>query len=305
MPTSVILGAAMVASALPIAWWSVGRRTTTGVSAANLRRGFDTSADLRALTLEQPAGERVVAPLLGFLAGRARRLTPAGALDRLEHRIVAAGLQHQWSVERVLAGKALLTLIAALLTLTRLVATPSVLMLLVTAGAVALAWFLPDVLLDGRAKERRAKVQLELPDSIDQVTIAVEAGLGFEAALARVAANGEGILAVELARTLQDIQIGVPRADALDGLAYRTDLADLRHFVTAIRQAERYGLPVAHVLRVQSVELREKRRQRAEERAMKIPVKILLPLVFCILPTLFMVILGPAAVRIAGSGSWS
>ncbi len=131
------------------------------------------------------------------------------------------------------------------------------------------------------------------------MTVGVEAGLGFDAAMAHAARNGRGLFAAELMRTLQDIQIGLSRDAALDRLLARTDVADLRHVVFAIRQSERYGLPIANILRVQSAELREKRGAKAEERAMRIPVKIVFPLVFCILPSLFIVVLGPATLTIS------
>jgi tight adherence protein C len=163
----------------------------------------------------------------------------------------------------------------------------------------ALGYFAPDVVLIGRAQARQQIIQRELPDVLDQITVSVEAGLGFDAALAQAGRNGKGPLAEELARTMQDVAIGVPRLKALAGLLERTDVPDLRHFVLAVKQAEQYGVPIAQVLRVQSTDLREKRRQRAEEQAMKIPVKIVFPLVFCILPALFVVILGPAGMRVA------
>jgi tight adherence protein C len=130
----------------------------------------------------------------------------------------------------------------------------------------------------------------------------VEAGLAFEPAMARASRSRRGPLADELSRTLQDIQLGVPRAVALKNLVQRTDVPDLRTFVHAIAQAEKYGVPIARILRVKSSELRSKRRQAAEERAMKIPVKIVVPLIFCILPALFIVLMGPAVIRIANTG---
>ncbi len=126
----------------------------------------------------------------------------------------------------------------------------------------------------------------------------MEAGLGFDAALGRISRSGRGPLAAEIARLLQELRMGVPRAEALENLLERTDVPELRQFVHAVTQAETYGVPVTRVLRSQSVEQREKRRFRAEERAMKLPVKVIFPLVFCILPTLFIVVLGPAFVHL-------
>ena len=133
---------------------------------------------------------------------------------------------------------------------------------------------------------------------IDQITVSVESGLGFDSAMARAARAGTGVFAEELRRVMQDMQVGLSREAAFDRLLGRTDVADLRHVVLAIRQSDRYGLPLADTLAVQAEELRDKRRARAEERAMKIPVKIVFPLVFCILPALFVVVLGPAFLKI-------
>ena len=143
-------------------------------------------------------------------------------------------------------------------------------------------------------QERQQAIQLELPDTLDQMTIAVEAGLGFESAMARAGANGTGPLAEELVRTLQDIAVGQPRREAYLALADRTGVQDLRRFIRAVVQADQYGVSIADVLRTQAQEMRLKRRQRAEEKAMQIPVKVIFPLILCILPTLFIVLLGPA-----------
>jgi tight adherence protein C len=138
----------------------------------------------------------------------------------------------------------------------------------------------------------------DLPDALDMLTITVEAGLGFDAALSQVARNTEGPLAAEFFRVLQEMQIGMGRMDALRALSDRADLPELRGFITSMIQADAFGIPIANVLRVQAKEMRIKRSQRAEEQAMKVPVKILFPLIFCILPTLFVVVIGPGAVNI-------
>ncbi|NNL26812.1 MAG: type II secretion system F family protein [Acidimicrobiia bacterium] len=137
-----------------------------------------------------------------------------------------------------------------------------------------------------------------MPDTLDQVTMAVEAGMGFEGAVDRVAAAGHGPLSHELLRFLREMQLGVSRTEALRNLGDRTDVDDLRSFVFAIIQSENYGLPIAQVLRVQASDLRDKRRSRAEERALKLPVLLIFPLAFGIFPAIFIVLLGPAAIRI-------
>ena len=145
---------------------------------------------------------------------------------------------------------------------------------------------------------RTERLRRELPDALDLMTISVEAGLSFDAALAQVARNTTGPMAEEFFRVLQEMQIGWGRAEAMRALSDRTDLPELRGFVLAMIQADAFGIPVANVLRVQADEMRVKRTQRAEEAAQKVPVKILFPLIFCIMPALFVVILGPAIIQI-------
>jgi tight adherence protein C len=158
----------------------------------------------------------------------------------------------------------------------------------------------PDLLLLSRGQERQQAIGLELADTLDQMTIAVEAGLGFESAIARVGRNGKGPLAEELVRTLQDIAVGQPRREAYLALAERTGVRDLRRFIRAVVQADQFGVSIADVLRTQSHEMRLKRRQRAEQKAMQIPVKVIFPLILCILPTLFIVLLGPVVLSVVG-----
>jgi tight adherence protein C len=158
-------------------------------------------------------------------------------------------------------------------------------------------------MLYSRGQERQDAIGLELADTLDQMTIAVEAGLGFESAMARAGANGKGPLAEELVRTLQDIAVGQPRREAYLALAERTGVKDLARFIRAVVQADAYGVSIADVLRTQAQEMRLKRRQRAEEKAMQIPVKVIFPLILCILPTLFIVLLGPAVMDIVAAFS--
>jgi tight adherence protein C len=148
------------------------------------------------------------------------------------------------------------------------------------------------------AYNRADRMRKELPDALDLLTISVEAGLAFDAAMSQVARQTEGPLAEEFFRVLQEMQIGMGRIDAFKAMAERTDVDDIRTFVTALVQADAFGIPIANVLRIQAKEMRLKRSQRAEEQAQKVPVKILFPLIFCILPTLFIVVIGPAGLQI-------
>jgi tight adherence protein C len=294
-----ILGAAAVVATPVLLWWALaGERTAAAVS-RNLTTALGGPIDVRGAVLDRSARERALEPAIERWAARARRLTPAGRIERMERRILLAGAPREWTLERVLAAKLVLGLTGLGFGLLLFVTHPDPVSLLVLLGAPLLGWFAPDALLAGRADRRQQAIRIALPDTLDQVTISVEAGLGFEAALARSGRTGHGPLAEELLRTLQDVQAGMSRGEALKRLVERVDVDELNHFVLAIVQAESYGIPIAQVLRVQSAELRVRRRQRTEEQAQKLPVKILFPLVLCILPVLFIVLLGPAVLRIS------
>jgi len=302
------LGAAAVALALLILLWSLsgigGRRTRSSLSGLEVEE--HRVVDEHQLRLQQPARHRFVRPLLAPMARRARRLTPAGWVTSLERHVRLAGSPRAWSVERILGVKLLLgiaTLIVGIFWIARFSISggpwAQTLVRVVAVPVLALVFYLlPDLILRLQGRDRQQVIQTALPDVLDQMSISVEAGLGFDAALSRVVESGRGPLVNELLRALREISIGVPRKQAFRNLVERTDVPELRHFVFAVNQAEEYGLPIANVLRVQSKELRVIRRQRAEERAMKLPVKIVLPLVFCIFPALFVVLLVPAAIRI-------
>lgn len=300
MPIVVVLAAAAVALSLPLLWWSVaGVKTGQHVVDPSRLSGANLPVDLRSERLQRGAHERAIQPLLGKLTRFARRLTPFGWIESLERRITLAGRPPAWTIERVLVAKLLLGGVAFGLGFLAFADRRTTPWLVAWAAMTALGYFAPDLLLVSRGQERGDAIGKALPDTLDQMTISVEAGLGFEAAMSRVAHTGTGPLAAELVRTMQEIQIGLPRNKALRNLADRTEVPDLRHFVLAVIQAEEYGIPIADVLRTQAAEQRLKRRQRAEEQAMKIPVKIIFPLVLCILPTLFLVILGPAVIQIS------
>lgn len=296
-PIFLTLAAAAVVVSIPMLWYSLaGARSASGSAARNL--GGGTLSDLRDIKLRDSARDRAIKPLMGALARQGRRVTPQGLVMSLERRLILAGTAATWSIERVLALKLTFAVVGAALGTLRFVAAPSTSRLLFAIVTTLLGYFLVDLILFGRARERQREILHALPDTLDQLSIAVEAGLGFEAAMARIGRTGSGPLADEMVRTLQEIQIGQPRSTALRHLVDRTNVSDLRHFVLAIVQAEAYGVPIANVLRVQSGEMRVRRRQRAEEQAMKLPVKLVFPLVLCILPALFIIVIEPGALRI-------
>jgi len=301
MPLFVWLCALAIVASVGTAWWSLsGARTAPAGRARDNLTAPPKATDFRQVVLQQSAQERVVRPAAAAAARQMRRITPAGYLDGLERKLKLSGMIERWTIEQVLAVKLLGGLVGLFLGGIYFLGAPTLGRFVVLAVFAGLAAFAPDLILTSRADTRQRAIELDLADSLDQITVCVEAGLSFEAALARVAQK-EGPLSSEFGRLLQDIQIGIPRARALENLLERTDVPDLRGFVHAFSHAERYGIPIAQVLRVQAAELRDKRRQRAEERALKIPVKLVFPVVLCILPALFVVLAGPAAVRISES----
>jgi tight adherence protein C len=212
-----------------------------------------------------------------------------------------AGSPFGWDAERVLVAKVGGLVVGMVLGLLFFVVFGFAWPLRVL-GFVAislLGYWLPNVVLTNAVQRRQNQIRTALADSIDLLTICVEAGLGFDAALAHVSKNTDGPLADEFYRTLQEVQLGRSRNEAMRNLADRSDVPELRAFVLAMVQADIFGVSVANVLRVQARDMRVKRRQLAEERAMKVPIKVLFPVLFCIFPALFVVILGPAIMRIA------
>ena len=228
-----------------------------------------------------------------------RAATPGGALARIRRRLDFAGNPPYWTVDRIFEIKGLGLIVAGVL---------GVVLGVVVAGlpgaliggpvAAALGFFVPDVVVYDLSERRQQKIRHTLPDILDTLTVSVEAGLGFDAALAQVTRYGRGPLAGEFARVLQEMQIGRSRVDAMRALGLRTSVTELRSFCAIVVQATELGVPIANVLREQAREMRIRRRQRAEELAQKVPVKILFPLIFCLFPAVFIVVLGPGVINI-------
>jgi tight adherence protein C len=286
--------------------------TIIGVTTQERRAVNRSLAAMEALTsapaemreeLHRPFSERVVEPALARLSKLSRRLTPSEGAERIQHRLDIAGNPPGWTIERVQGLKLVgfVGLLVVGLGLTMVLGLSLFATLTVSVGLSMLGYMLPNIVIHQMGETRSKQMQRDLPDALDLLTISVEAGLAFDAALARVAKSTEGPLAAEFARVLQEMNIGVGRVDAIRALGERTHIPELRAFVTAMVQADAFGIPIAQVLRVQSQEMRVKRRQRAEEKAQKVPVKILFPLIFCILPTLFLVVMGPAVIKMIES----
>jgi len=287
---SVLLGAVLVSQ-------RSARRRPVQLLEAQIGRSVAVTRDEE---LSRSFRERALIPFLGAMGTLGTKLTPIGMRKRIGRKLVLLGSPAGWDAEKIAAlkvisaggGVALGFLAASTIGWEGLRFFGVV---LVVGGIGTL---LPGAMLDMKAKARQEGIRRALPDTMDLLTISVEAGLGFDAALGQVVRSTEGPLAQEIARMLQEMQVGVSRADALRAMAERNDVEELRGFVLAMVQAEQFGVSISKVLRSQAKQLRLKRRQRAEEKAMKVPVKILFPLIFCILPAMFVVLLGPGIIRV-------
>ncbi|WP_425940431.1 type II secretion system F family protein [Ornithinimicrobium sp. W1665] len=285
----LLLGAGLVGLALLLLVYAF----STSEDAVRRRALANLLRDVHAAREEDP----YAAPS-GPLYRMAYGLTPAGTVRLIDRLLAGAGRPARWPLHRVIVTKLVATSATVGLFALLLSGEFSTRMIVLALLTTAFVWFLPEIFLYNTGLKRRQAVQEALPDTLDQLTIAVEAGLGFESAIAHVARGSSGPLADEFVRTLQEIQVGVPRRVAYKGLTDRVLVEDLRRFVRAIMQGEEHGISIAKVLSTQASEMRIKRRQRAEEKAMQIPVKVVFPLILFILPALFIVVMGPGAINI-------
>jgi tight adherence protein C len=275
---------------------TVGSSQTTGVARSLELVNYQATRQSVAKN-ELAARDRLLDPLLNALRRMAQRLSPAGTGDRITQSLDKAGNPAAWSVERIMGLKGVGLVLGAVLGL--LLFGFSLFGVLGAAALGAFGFFLPDLLVYNAGLRRQQELRRGLADALDMLTVCVEAGQGFDAAILQVARTVTGPIGGEFARVLSEIQIGKSRADAFASLGERTTAPEVKTFVSALVQADRMGLPVAAVLREQTKEMRIARRQRAEEQAQKVTVKILFPLLLCIFPALFIIIIGPAAIRIA------
>jgi tight adherence protein C len=298
-----IIIAVLAAVAVLLITFGVAARPAEDVVQARLSQLVVQPKSLEEMEMQLPFYERVMRPMIQRLAKLGQRRQEGGMVARIDAKLEKAGYPGglrgaDW------IGVKLLSLIAfAVIGL--------LLGLLLTGGAfvMALLFFLvggaigymaPEFWLGRKMRARSEQMTLDLPDALDLLTISVEAGLGFDAALAKVVEKMNGPLVDEFRQALAEVRMGRARRDALRDVANRADAQPVSNFVGAIVQAEQLGVPIAKVLQIQSNQLRIQRRQRAEEAAAKAPVKMLFPMVGCIFPTIFIVILGPAIVTVMG-----
>ena len=304
MSVTLLIGAGLLCAAMILALSVIGVITTErrGVARSVAAvQALDSAPSVLKAEIEKPFAERVIAPLGERMVGVGRKIARADTATKIQYRLNIAGNPPAWDVNRILGLKVLGLALAGGLGFLYLLGLgwPFYRVVVATALIAAFGYVLPNVLLYNAGQKREKLMRNGLPDAMDLLTISVEAGLGFDAAVSRVAKNGEGPLNQEFARLLQEMQLGVGRTDAMRAMASRSSLADLKSFCSAMVQADSLGIPIARVLRIQSQEMRTKRRQRAEEKAQQVPVRIMIPLVLFILPCLFIVIMGPAGIQMA------
>ncbi len=298
MPMIVWLGAVALASSLPVAWWAVTADRSLNRRVTQNLAGYQPT--MREAVLDHRAGQRFVGPMAKQVGTRLVPYTPAGWMEGRATAIAKAGWTGRVTPEQVLGVKILLPLSVAGYGALRLLGSasdPTTRGVVVTLVTAAVGFVVPDLAIRAKADRRAEDITILLPDVLDQLTISVEAGLGFEAALSRITESEDHALAHEFGRMLQDVRLGTSRRDALEAMAQRSQVDDLRSVVLTLRQAEALGVPLAQSLRNVAGEMREKRRFRAEEKANKLPIKMIFPLGLCILPALFIVILGPAVIQ--------
>jgi tight adherence protein C len=260
---------------------------------------------LEELELSQPFSDRVVKPLIRGIAQFIGRFAPQRNIEEIRRKLELAGRPYGWGPTEFLGVRGMAGVLLAVLTFLLLTMSGQYLpkRFLFTLGAGALGFYLlPTLWLSSKIRSRQNEIVKALPDALDLLTISVEAGLGFDAAMSKVAEKWENQLSLAFSRVIQEIQVGKLRREALRDMADRMDVPDVSSFVAAIIQADQLGVSIAKVLRIQSEQMRIRRRQRAEEKAHQAPVKMLFPMAFLIFPALFIVLLGPAVLVVMNSG---
>jgi len=299
MPTTVLIIGGLAALAVLFITWGLAGRQSGDVVQQRLEQLVVQPKSLEEMELQQPLADRVLRPLVQRLSRIGSRGDSGGLIARADAKLEKAGYPGGLRGADWMGVKLLSTIVlgvgVALLML--LVGKIQLALLFGVAGA-GLGYMAPEFWLGSRARKRSFAMVLQLPDALDLLTISVEAGLGFDAALAKVVEKMEGPLVNEFRQALAEIRMGRTRRDALRDVVARADAQPVSNFIGAIVQAEQLGVPIAKVLQIQSQQLRIERRQRAEEMAAKAPVKMLFPMVGCIFPTIFIVILGPAIITV-------
>jgi tight adherence protein C len=302
-PLPLIVAGVAAGAILLIVLGLAGNAPVDPVQARLTQLGTMQAKNLEELELQQPLFERTIRPLANRLSGAMARVTSTSFTQQTEKRLALAGNPGGLRTADWLGVKAVGAIIGGVLfgllfLIVGFMALPAVLRFVMIPIGALFGYTLPEFWLGGRVRKRQHQILLQIPDALDLLTISVRAGLGFDGALGKVVEKLQGPLTEEFRRALAEIRVGKARRDALRDIIPRTEVTALTNFIGAIIQAEQLGVSISKVLQVQSEQLRIERRQRAEEMAAKAPIKMLFPLVGCIFPSLFIVILGPAIILI-------
>ncbi len=295
----------LLASAVGIGVWTVASSADEKATIrASLRQldGYEVD-NVREQEMLKPVRERTVEPLMGRLVALGKRFTPDGYADKVRAKLISSGNNSADATDRFLAVKVVCfaATFPALYFVFGVVGMGGMNGLIVGGLLAGVLIMGPDAMLNRKVEERQTEIRQKLPDVLDLLVISVEAGLGFEQALDRTVSAVPGALTHEFSRMLGEVRAGSSRADAMRAMEKRCDVAELRSFVLAILQADTFGVSIGRVLRAQADEMRIKRRQAAQELAQKAPVKMMIPMVFCVFPALFVVVIGPAIINISNS----
>jgi len=310
-PIALVVAAVAAGAILLIVIGLAGNSPVDPVQARLTQLGSMQAKNLEELELQQPIIDRTLRPLMAKLSGRMSNMASASFTQTTEKRLAIAGNPGNMRVADWLGIKAIGAAVGGLIFFALFILpgiisfVPFPISLIMIPVGLLFGYTIPEFWLGGRVKKRQKGILMQIPDALDLLTISVRAGLGFDGALAKVVEKLKGPLTEEFRRALAEIRVGKPRRDALRDIVPRTEVPALTNFIGAIIQAEQLGVSISKVLQVQSEQLRIERRQRAEEMAAKAPIKMLFPLVGCIFPSLFIVILGPAIILIMinlGSG---
>ncbi len=305
-PVLLLLGLAVV---LAVAMVVIGMRAPKREDALEARLAelgaMGRTATLEEIELSLPFSERVIRPILQKVAALIGRMTPSQTLTRTRRYLELAGLSQKIGPAEFVAARYIIAgvLGGLVILLMGRMALPMSRKLLLIVVAFALGYYLPGSWLGSKIRRRQHEILKSLPDALDLLTICVEAGLSFDAAMAKVVEKWDNELSRAFARVLQEIQLGKLRREALRDMADTMDIRDVSNFVAALIQADQLGVSIAKVLRIQSDQMRVRRRQRAEELARQAPIKMIIPIVFLIFPALFIILLGPGVLNVIRSGA--
>ena len=272
---------------------------------ARLAQFGERDMTLEEIEMTMPFGERFLRPIFERIGSIVTSKTPAKQQEALQEKINLAGKPFGMTVGMLLTTQivALLASTALAFGLSQVLGLQGTIAIATPVGGGVFGYIVPNIWLDRKVKARKKELLLALPNALDLLTISVEAGLGFDAAIARVCEKYHNALSMEFAQVLNEVRLGRPRLEALDDMGRRNHVEELNNFIQAIVQSEQLGVGIASVLRIQSEEIRRRRRQRAEEQGQKAPLKMLFPMVGCIFPCLFICLLGPAVLQVLKSFS--